>query len=95
VAHDEALVVLEALRARGREELALGVQLVHLGHVGFVVCLGRLALRVEKAQDALGRLLEQFDGGLVVGELDVLPRHTLLDVHLLLGLEDAGEEELL
>ena len=40
----------------------------------------------------MGRLLEQFDGGLVVGELDVLPRHTLLDVHLLLGLEDAGEE---
>ena len=32
---------------------------------------------------------------MVVRELDVLPRHALLDVHLLLGLEDAREEELL
>ena len=40
----------------------------------------------------MGWLLKELDGGLVVGELNVLPGHPLLDVHLLLGLEDAVEE---
>ena len=86
--------LLAPLRARRRKELILAVQLVDLRTVGLVRRLGRLALRVEETEDAVGRLLHQLDRGLVVLELDLLPRHALLDVELLLSLEDAGQEEL-
>ena len=94
VADDEALLVAHPLRARRGKELILAVQLVDLRAVGLVRSLGRLALRVEETEDAVGRLLHQLDRGLVVLELDLLPRHALLDVELLLSLEDAGQEEL-
>ena len=55
----------------------------------------RLALRVEKAQQPVRRLLKQLDARLIVRELNVLPGHAFFHVQLLLRLENAREEELL
>ena len=57
-------------------------------------CLGCLALRVEQAEDAERRLLDELDAGLVVGIVDADAAYALLGVDLLLHLEDELEEEL-
>ena len=57
-------------------------------------CLGRLALRVEQAEDTERRLLDELDAGLVVGIVDADAADALLGVDLLLHLEDELEEEL-
>ena len=57
-------------------------------------CLGCLALRVEQAEDAERRLLDELDAGLVVGIVDAYAAYALLGVDLLLHLEDELEEEL-
>ena len=73
----------------------LAVLLAHRRREGAVARLGRLALRVQDAQDAGGAPFDEVDAALVVLVLDGRPVHLLVGVRLLLGLEDEAEEELL
>ena len=80
---------------RWREKRAAAVHLEELRMEGRVRRLRRATDRIENVEEARRRLSEQIEHVAIVRVPDGLPRHTLLVVKQLLGLEGALDEEVL